>query len=228
MQKRITVTFNKISFIQKIDIKSIMDIFLKNPYDEDKGIGFTKAEIIEDVLETTLVKRVPTSLQEFDPKSGNFVQRDIFIFDEITFYIDLQNNLIYSYSSASKLNSVKSILKNYIKNNNVIYNNLDLNPRNFINDLINNKFECAISEIVIRKFIYNQGAQGKFSAHILDSKTGQKLLDDYSEEIQKMTINVSSSENNDFTLTISTNNTLGIRSEDDDFLSILSNLKNQI
>jgi hypothetical protein len=227
MHKRISIILNKITFLQAIDIDCVLNIFLENPYNEKEGIGFTKAKIFDNVLEATLIKREPTSLQEFDLKSGDFIQRNIFVFDEITFYIDPDKGLIYTFSSASKFNKVKSVLKNYIQNR-IMYNNLELNPRNIIDNLIADNFDCTINEIVIKKFIYNQGAQGKYIAHILDGKTGQELMTKYMDEIQKVTLDISSDLYNDFRLTVSINNTLSIKSEEDDFLCILDNIKNQI
>jgi hypothetical protein len=227
MQKKIIVTLNRISFLQTIDIDSILKIFLKNPYNEDDGVGFVNAEIFDEVLEATLIKRVPTSLREFDIHSGDFIQREIFIFDEITFYLDLNNNLIYSFNSASKLNKVKSVLKNCIKNR-LTYSNIEINPFKIICNLVADNFECRITEITIKKFIYKQGAQGKYVAHVFDPNIGQVLMNEYMEEIQKITIDVSSNLYNDFALTVSTGNTLGIKSEEDDFLRILGDIKNKI
>lgn len=227
MQKKVSITLNRISLQKKIDIDSLQKILAENPYNEVNGIGFSKAEVFENVLEAILIKRTPTSLQEFDPQSGEFVQRNIFIFDEIPFCIDLENGFIYSFSSASKLNKIKSELKNFISEK-IVYENLALNPQKIINELSMNNFDCSISEIVIKKFIYRKGAQGKYSARILDSKIGQQLMEEYSDEIQKITVDISSNLYNDFVLTISTSNAFSIKSDEDDFFNILDNLKNQI
>ncbi|MGP1623575.1 hypothetical protein [Bacteroides heparinolyticus] len=227
MQKKVSITLNRISFQKKIDIDSLQKILVENPYNEVNGIGFSKAEVFENVLESILIKRTPTSLQEFDPQIGEFVQRNIFIFDEIPFYIDLENGFIYSFSSASKLNKVKSELKNFVSGK-IVYENLALNPQRIINELAMNNFDCSISEIVVRNFIYKKGAQGKYSARILDSKIGQQIMEEYSDEIQKITVDISSDSDTDFTLTISTNNAFSIKSHEDDFFNILDNLKNQI
>lgn len=227
MQKKVSVTLNRISFQKKIDIDSLQKTLAENPYNEVNGIGFSKTEVFENVLESILIKRTPTSLQEFDPQIGEFVQRNIFIFDEIPFYIDLENGFIYSFSSASKLNKVKSELKNFVSGK-IVYENLVLNPQMIINELAMNNFDCSINEIVVRNFIYKKGAQGKYSARILDSKIGQQIMEEYSDEIQKITVDISSDSDTDFTLTISTNNTFTIKSHEDDFFIILDNLKNQI
>jgi hypothetical protein len=227
MQKKVYITFNRISLQKKIDIDSLQKILAKNPYNEVNGIGFSKAEVFENVLESVLIKRTPTSLQEFDSHTGAFIQRNIFIFDEIPFFIDLENGFIYSFSSASKLNKVKSELKNFISGK-IIYENLVLNPQRIINELVMNNFDCSINEIVVKNFIYKKGAQGKYSARILYPKIGQQIMEEYSDEIQKITVDISSDSYADFTLTISTNNAFSIKSHEDDFFNILDNLKNQI
>lgn len=227
MQKKVSVTLNRISFQEKTDVVSLQKILSENPYNEVSGIGFSKAAVFENVLEAVLIKRTPTSLQEFDVKSSSFVQRNIFVFEEISFYIDLINGFIYSFASMSKLNKVKSELKNIIRGK-IIYENLVLNPQKVINELSMANFDCSISEIVIRKFVYLKGAQGKYSARVFDSNVGQQIIEEYSDEIQKITVDVSSNFCNDFVLTISTNNSFVIKSNEDDFFYILDNLKIQI
>jgi hypothetical protein len=227
MKRKVTVTLNRISFQENIDINFIQDVLSECLYNEDDGIGFTNIQMFEEVLEATLIKRTPTSLQEFDPQVGEFVQRNIFVFDEIPFFIDLENGFIYSFSSASKLNKVKSELKNFIAGR-IVYENLALNPQKIINELIMNGFDCSVSEITIKNFIYLKGAQGKYSARILDSKIGQQIMEEYSDEIHKVTVDISSNLHTDFVLTISTNNAFSIKSDEDDLFNILDNLKNQI
>lgn len=111
----------------------------------------------------------------------------------------------------------------------IVYENLALNPQKIINELImNGFFDCSVSEITIKNFIYLKGAQGKYSARILDSKIGQQIMEEYSDEIHKVTVDISSNLHTDFVLTISTNNAFSIKSDEDDLFNILDNLKNQI
>ena len=227
MKRKVTVTLNRISFQEKIDINSIQDVLSECLYNEEDGIGFTNIQIFEEVLEATLIKRTPTALQEFDPSSGDFVQRNIFIFDEIKFYIDLECGFIYTFSPMSKLNKVKSELKNRIRNR-VIYDNIPLNPQKILNNLSEKGFDAIINEVVIKNFTYKKGAQGKFTARILDAKIGELLLVEYLDEVQKITAEITSDNINDFVLTISMNNAFSIKSDEDDFFHILENLKNQI
>jgi hypothetical protein len=204
-----------------------LEALIKDPYNEKERGGFTNAEINNNVLEATLVKRVPISIQEFNATTGEFVRKDIFVFDEITFFLDVRTNLIYTHCSTSKLNKIKSALRNIIPNG-ITYENLNLKPNNIIDDLLSNALICIIKEVVIKKFIYKEGAQGKYTAQIFDFKIGNKLMEEYSDEIQKITFDVSSDDKEDFTLTISTNNSIGIRCEEDDFFCILDNLKTVI
>lgn len=227
MKRKVTVTLNRISFQENMDINSIQDVLSECLYDEEDGIGFTNIQTFEEVLEATLIKRTPTALQEFDPISGDFVQRNIFIFDEITFYIDLERGFIYTFSPMSKLNKVKSEFKNRIKGR-VIYDNISLDPKKILNNFSEKGFDAIINEIVIKNFAYKKGAQGKFTARILDAKIGELLLVEYLDEVQKITAEITSDNFNDFVLTISMNNAFSIKSDKDDFFNILENLKNQI
>lgn len=227
MQKKTIITLNKIDFLDEINLSSLLNIFLENPFNEEKGTGFSKAEIFDDVLEASLIKRTPTSLLEFDIELGDFIQRNIYVFEEIHFCIDLRNKLIYCFNSGAKLNKVKTNLKDYIPCK-IIYENLNLNPQKLITSLSMQDFDCSINEIVIKNFVYKQGAKGKYSAHILKPQIGEELMEMYSDEIYKVAVEVSSSNYDDFTLIISTNNTINIKSADEDALLLVNEIKKLI
>lgn len=40
MQKKNTITLNRISFLEEIDIKDLFNALQSHPYDEKEGIGF--------------------------------------------------------------------------------------------------------------------------------------------------------------------------------------------
>ena len=204
----------------------MLRVFSENPYSENDGIGFTNAQIFDSYVEATLIKRVPTSLQEFDTLSNSFVQKNIFVFDEITFYIDLEHNLLYSFASMAKLNKVKSILRNYIQGR-ILYENIELKPTKIISQM-GNDLEYKVNEIVIKKFIYNQGAVGKFVAQIGDDNIGQELMIAYSNEIQRVTFEIYSNSFKNFILTTSSNNTLNVKCEEEDLFCIVDNIKSQL
>ena len=104
MQKKNTITLNRISFLEEIDIKELFNALQSHPYDEEEGIGFTTVNENDDIIEATIIIRIPTQLQEFDSSSGTFTAKNIYIFDEISFFLDLTSKLIYSLCSISKLN----------------------------------------------------------------------------------------------------------------------------
>ncbi|MFS2473676.1 hypothetical protein AAH161_19695, partial [Bacteroides ovatus] len=227
MQKKNTITLNRISFLEEIDIKDLFNALQSHPYDEKEGIGFTTVNENDDIIEATIIIRIPTQLQEFDSLSGTFTAKNIYIFDEISFFLDLTSKLIYSLCSISKLNKVKSLLKTYIKHK-VIYENLHLNPKKIIANIELDNFESMITELVIKKFAYKDGAQGKFVAHISNPNLGYELLNTYLDEIQKVTLEIESKDYERFVLTISTNNSISIKCEEDDFWYIFNNLKAHI
>ncbi len=66
MQKKNTITLNRISFLEEIDIKDLFNALQSHPYDEKEGIGFTTVNENDDIIEATIIIRIPTQLQEFD------------------------------------------------------------------------------------------------------------------------------------------------------------------
>lgn len=74
--------------------------------------------------------------------------------------------------------------------------------------------------------LYNDGATGKYTAKITKQSIGEKLLNEYLSDIVKVSISIF--EQDEFQLVISTNASISIKCNENDFYSILENIKNKI
>jgi hypothetical protein len=224
MQNKITATFNKVHFSPDLDNEAMSQILSHIPYNDEKGLGFTKVDNIDDVLELILLKRVPTSIRTYNYITETFEQNDIFIFEEINFYIDLKNNLLYTFGSASKLNKAKNDLREFVENQ-IIYENIGLTISKILNQIEVEKWQYDIKDITIKNFVFEEGASGKFVANVNDQITGRKLIDKYIDSISKITLDVMHEDFGDFELTIGTNNSISIRCREDETFIIIDAIK---
>ncbi|MCP3895775.1 MAG: hypothetical protein GY706_14275 [Bacteroides sp.] len=227
MQNKVSITFNRMFFSPELNIETLSQILSKIPYDDSTGIGFTKVELIEDVLEVLLLKRVPTSIRTYNTTTESFEDNDIFIFEEIDFYIDIKNNFIYTFGSAAKLNKAKNTLKAFVSNQ-ITYENIDLSIDKALTRIELENWQYDIKEITIKKFVFEEGASGKFVAKIHDQPVGRKLIEEYISDIPKVILNISSEEFDDFELSIGTSNSLSIKCVDEDTLIFIESIKKVI
>lgn len=221
--KKVSVTLNKVLFSPQLNNEMIIEVLSSYPYDDKTGLGFTKVSIDDDV-KGCLLKRTPTSLRTYNHETETFEENDIFIFEEIEFYIDLKNNFIYTFGTASKLNKVKSAIREYVTGK-ITYENIDFTIDRFLTKIELADWQYDIIDIGIKKFIYEDGAYGKYTAKITDQLVGRKLLEDNIDGISKITFNISHTELGDFELSIGTNNTMSVKCNEDDTLIIIDSIK---
>lgn len=225
MKKRTNIIFSCFSCSATLSINDIVDIFKTSPYNQDFGFGYTEIEKNGDLLYATLIKRSITTLLEYDLDIKDFIKKEIPIFDEISFGLDFKKGLLYTYGVYSNHNKIKSALRNTFEVP-FTYTIVDTSPINIMNKITSNISNYKIEEVVIQRFTYNGGATGKYMAKITKQDIGRKLLSEYLSDIIKVTITVF--DQDEFQLIISTNASISIKCEENDFYSILENVKNKI
>lgn len=162
---------------------------------------------------------------EYDIVINNLKKIEIPIFDEISFCIDYDKRLLYCFGASSNLNKIKTAIRNTF-NIQFVYNNTEVTPVTILEKFISNNSNIEINELIIKRFEYKKGIHGKFIAQVSDQKMARKLIEDYVNEIQKISLSIL--ENEEYHLIISSNNTLAINCEEDDFYLILEKIKNKI
>lgn len=225
MKKKANIIFSNFSIQEDLSFDDIYNTIEESTYSNEKGFGYTNTEINNSILYSTLIKRTITSIMEYDIAINNFKKIEIPVFDEISFSIDYNKNLLYCFGSSSNLNKIKTAIRNTF-NVRFIYNDLKVTPVTIMERIIANSINFEINEVIIKRFEYKKGINGRFVAQISDQKMGKNLIEDYINEIQKISLCVI--EDEEYHLIISSNNTLAIKCEEDDFYSILENIKNKI
>lgn len=228
MKKRVNITFNKVSQLSLVGFKVVRELLNTTPYSETEGYGFQNIESDnENAIYATLIKRIPTSIKEFDIRSDSFVKRDIFLFDEISFGIDFEYGLIYSFGPGGNLTKVKSIINNLLPVT-LSYANIDLKPLVFWEKLSIQESNSSILEVSINRFTYDKGAVGKFTAKIFEQTIGEKLINESSDEISRITMEIHDKTELNYLLSFSIGNSISLKCDNDDLFLILNKIINII
>ncbi len=214
--------------IRKSEFNNLMSLLINNTYSVEEGLGFIDVESDEDkVLYAKLIKRTPTIIQEFDIHTQSFVKREIFIFEEISFGIDFKSQTLYAFGALANLGKVKNAI-NRICTDPYYYSNLELNIPQLMSRLEAQEEVFSLSEIVINRFRYKEGALGRYTAKISNQIIGNYLIKEYPEDVSKVVLNFCSSNQIEYEISLSTNNSISIKCEEDDLYIIIDNFLNLI
>lgn len=224
MKTKINITFSKFSTNENLLIEDIFQRLTESIYSDEIGFGFKKTSIDSDIIAATLIKRTYTSILGFNPDSDTFEKTDIPIFDEISFFIDLKNNLLYTYGAYSNVNKVKSALRNTFDCH-LVYDNLKIFPAKVVEKLIDGT-AYEIEEVVITHFSYQNGVTGKYIAKITNQYNGKELLNKHYESISKLSITFLG--DTEYYIIILSNGAITIKCNEDDLFVILENFKDRV
>lgn len=223
METKETIVFNKIR-IPNFSVEDIADIFKSKIYSEEVGIGFTYIHAEDETIVTKVLVKTPSYVQTYNSQENIFEKNIIYIYDEIEMVLDLRHELIYSTASSSKFNKAKSLLRNCFKSK-VSFNNLEYSTIRLLENIGSLGWHYYIVDLAIRRFVYKEGAVGRLSIHFDNSDIGKELLELYSESITRMTVNVESKDFDNFTFSITSQNSFTVRSKEQDLWPIINQIK---
>lgn len=225
MYQKYKVYANRISFENKdVSLLHIQEELQRFPYKRDSDAGVVYAEAEDDVLELKIILRTPTYITDYNADTSLFEKRIVFLFDEVNVYIDFDANLIYTFCSSTKFNKAKSFLRRCLRES-FLLSNIELSPNNVMVELQEIGYNPEITNMVIKRFEYLDGAIGKFSPQITNAKIGNELLCNNKENVSKITFKVVSNDYADFVLSINMQNTFSLECKEDEFWNIFNSLK---
>lgn len=187
MSQRRRFSINEIKKFN-FDIDALEANIEGNRYSEHTGLGIINYWLDDKLLSATLLKRVPTFINEYDLKTNQYEKRQINIFQEIIFEIDLTYKLVYTIGSQGNLPIVRSFLRS-IFSDRIEFANLDFSPYKAFKLLKTEKIKFKVLEITIQEFEYF-GAVGRFSAAIHEKAVVADLLTKYKEGVEKIVLHV--------------------------------------
>lgn len=218
-----TLVFSKTDFIEEYLTTTISNF----GFNEQLGYGLSLLDSSDDVLTVKVVKRASTFINDFDSAQDQFVRKQIFIFSDFVFSIDLNLDILYVVGGISHLNSVKYLFRTIFT---VDYDlqPVDLNVSNFYKLIVKQQVNAKIDHITINNFNFNNELTGRFSGSVMNNTIGPELIETYKLDILKLSFLITISESEHFTLQIFPNGALKFLSDAEDFDFILDYLKQLI
>lgn len=226
METRETIVFNKVQ-ITDMDINNIVNKFESQRYTEELGIGFTYVHLEDNTIAAKVLVRTPSYIQNYNLHENVFEKNIVNIYDEIEIVLDFLNGLIYSNSSTTKFNKAKGLIQKCLRPH-VVFNNIECSAETMIKNIQSLGWTPRIVELSIKKFVYKEGAVGRLSLHFNNAELGNELYEIYSKNLAKLTILVESSVFSDFILSITSQNSLTIRSDESELWQIINKIKQTI
>jgi hypothetical protein len=227
MDKNFTISFIRLENLQPDDLQNIRAKLLETKYDEILGFGFTKVSGSSDYINATLVKRTPTYIPEFEIETLQFIQKEIFLFNEIDFEIDFKFSILEIFGSTKIASKVLSALVPIIDKR-IRINPIQFTPVAVAQRVIESGLLKNVERLVINNFEHMDGVIGRYDMKINDASLGVKIIKEYNDEISKLVLNVSTPEVDHIRLGISRNGTLNIRCEESFLSETLLRMKNSL
>ena len=223
--KRYNITVNKFTLVNEFDVGDMYNKLSSISFSEDRGYGFKNVLYDNGILSALLIFRVPSYIFEYNNISEELERKLILIYSECQFWIDMDNNIIYTLNSGRKFNMLKSMLFHSLMNNYVI-NSADISPYDMLQKIIKFNINFEIKELSIPQFIYQNGAVGRFNPKILNNLVGNDLIHMYKNDINKLKISISEFMGFSFEMHLSNNGLISLICEEDTWEEIFHNVKN--
>ena len=223
MEVKETLVFNRIK-TPNMSIDDIAEMFNENRYTDDVGIGFTYVHIEDSSIVANILIKIPSYLQNYNYHENVFEKSVVYIFDEIQIVLDYCHGLLYSTSSIVRFNKAKSLLRKCFKSN-VTIENIECSANKMLDKIRLMNWNPFIINLSIKKFIYKADAIGRLTVSINNSEIGEELLSLYSNDITRITVLVESKDFSNFILSIASQNSFTLKSEESEFWSIVNLIK---
>lgn len=212
MKKRNNFVISKISF-EDMSIKNLSDLFLDHKYSDENGYGFKDVTTQNDTVKSILIKRAQTYIYEFNSENDTLEKKNISIFFEIPFMMNLSSGYLNVFGNSSNSNKLKSVFRNVLHGKSYTMTNFEITATDFYK-----KIRCAVNmdllnvkELSINNFSYKGSAIGRFVSRIINENIVDELIDNYQKDIVKIVLHI----NNEFTLIIQNNGGFCILCEDE-------------
>lgn len=216
MVKRVSYSVASVS-LNEWTIKDITQIFLEFPYTENAGYGIMNCNVEENIIIATMLKRSATFISEYNVSSKQLEKKQIFIFEEIQFYLDFNLSLLYTIGQQNNLTQVKLLFRK-ILNRPFVFKSIEITPYKAFELFTKQKVSFAVEEICVENFNYLNGIVGRFNAKVFDNSIGKKTIKEYKDSCSKILFRLSNTENETFKCQVYSSGSFCLISEEDDVI----------
>ena len=189
---------------------------VKTPYTDERGFGFENLEVQEDIISAVLIKRNATYIYEYDPVTKEMVKRQIMLFSEIPFEIDLAYHVLSVFGQAVYLTQLRSAFRNSFE---FLYElgHTNLSPYHIYTTLLEKGISVTFQSISIENFVYEQGISGKLIGNVIDDAVATELVKTYKTDVNKALLKINIDEEHSFGLQVANNGAVKFHSSADTF-----------
>lgn len=227
MEKKETLIFNKVEVEGFSSIEQVVAKMHQKMYNEKKGLGFTNITVEDSMVFATILLRTPSYIRSYNEKEGVFEKQVVNIYGDFEIAFDIEHKLLFSTSSSTKFSKAKTLLRECFEKK-IAFQNIEMTAINMLNRIQSHGMTPYIMDLSIKRYRCQEGAIGRYSAHIEDSSVGEELLLKYSDCINKITILVKSDMYPDFILSIASQNSFSIKCDESYYWQIINHLKKNL
>jgi hypothetical protein len=186
------------------------------PYTDERGFGFESIEADGDLISAILIKRNATYIYEYDAQSKEMVKRQIMLFSEISFEIDLEYHVLSVFGQAIYLTQLRSAFRTAL-NFNYEVGHTNLSPYHIYTTLLKKDVQVTFQSLCVEKFVYNNGISGKLIGQVIDDAVATELVETYKTDVNKALLKINIDDEHGFSLQVANNGAVKFHSTADTF-----------
>lgn len=213
MKNIILSTFN---LPDKDNLAKLLQGLNEVPYTDERGFGFENVDADDDLISATLIKRNATYIYDYDAQSKEMVKRQIMLFSEISFEIDLEHNVLSVFGQAIYFTQLRSALRNALTFNYEI-GHTNLSPYHIYTTLLKKGVKVTFQSLCIEKFVYNNGISGKLIGQVIDDTVATELVETYKTDVNKALLKINIDDEHGFGLQVANNGAVKFHSTAETF-----------
>lgn len=170
-----------------LTIEEILNVLRSNDYDDDKGFGFTGISLEDDYLDALLIKRTPVFIPDYI--NNKFLKKEIFVYSQIAFAIDITNSFLEIHDTAKQVPKVIHALRKALREK-VAVSDYKIFPSIMIPQLKSEADSLVIKKLIINSFKHEDDLIGRYNFSVLNTEKALSLLDEYGHDVVKGIVEV--------------------------------------
>jgi len=183
------VSFFRFNCSQKA-FESLKQLVQKSSFSEKQDYGIMKFRNLDTYFSAVLLVKIPVFVTLADIKNMTKVKKEeTFTYDFIPFGVDYNYQLLEVYSTRSKKRFVDDFFTE-IGGSGFGITELEFTMVDLVSILKKKQPEFYVNSIGFKDFILVEGISGRFNAKIKNNSVGKKLLNQFTESIASVDVNI--------------------------------------
>ena len=189
-KNKLDLTSCKLDVSQNKNCKYYFENLRSISYREKEGWGFDSVEMNENVISAIYIHKVHSYYYIWDEKLQTKDKQFVEVIKEIQFMMDFDKHLLIVEGKVQDMNAVKQGLRKVFWNH-FIYDDLEMNPVDFLHLFASEDMLEDILEVTINDFKYQNLMAGKYIVKRIKLDDTEAFLDRNKQCIEKMKFSLS-------------------------------------